>query len=186
MDHELSRRAFLTSAAASALALTRTGSLRAEAKAPTAPVSIARCEDYDSATLLARLETMTDQLGGLQKLVAGKAVAVKVNLTGHPRQNAVGLSAGRTYQVHPNLVLATATLLDRAGAKRIRFLEGIYDRAPMEQHLKTAGWDLNALAALLAKVEYEDTRNKGQGTRYHEVKVPWGGSLFPAYLLENW
>jgi uncharacterized protein (DUF362 family) len=34
-------------------------------------------------------------------------------------------------------------------------------------------------------VEYEDTRNRGQGKRYHEVKVPWGGSLFPAYLLNH-
>src|SRR5262249_45016694 len=50
---------------------------------------------------------------------------------------------------------------------------------------KGAGWDLNALAALKAKVEYEDTRNLGQGKRYVEVKVPWGGSLYPAYLLNH-
>jgi uncharacterized protein (DUF362 family) len=34
-------------------------------------------------------------------------------------------------------------------------------------------------------VEYEDTRNMGQGKRYHEVKVPWGGCLFPAYHLNH-
>src|SRR5262249_21245667 len=54
-----------------------------------------------------------------------------------------------------------------------------------EDYVKGAGWDLNALAALKAKVEYEDTRNLGQGKRYVEVKVPWGGSLYPAYLLNH-
>ncbi len=152
---------------------------------PTAPVSIARCRAYDLDALGKQLQTMTDQLGGLDKLVAGKTVAVKVNLTGNPRQPALGLPAGRTYQVHPNMVLATARLLDRAGAKRIRFLEGTYQTGPFETYLQGAGWDLNALAALKAKVEYEDTRNLGRGKRYHEVKVPWGGSLFPAYLLNH-
>src|SRR5205085_2408468 len=56
---------------------------------------------------------------------------------------------------------------------------------PIEPLLKGAGWDLEALSALKAKVEYEDTRNLGQGKRYHEVKVPWGGSLFPAYHLNH-
>ena len=34
-------------------------------------------------------------------------------------------------------------------------------------------------------MEFEDTRNLGQGRRYHEVKVPWGGSLFPAYHVNH-
>jgi uncharacterized protein (DUF362 family) len=49
----------------------------------------------------------------------------------------------------------------------------------------SAGWDLKALAALKARIDYEDTRNRGKGKKYHEVKVPWGGSLFPAYLLNH-
>jgi uncharacterized protein (DUF362 family) len=128
---------------------------------------------------------MADQLGGLGKLVSGKTVAVKVNLTGNPRQKALDLPAGRTYQVHPNLVLAMAVLLDKAGAKRIRFLEGTYQAGPIEKFLEDAGWDLKSLSALKAKVEYEDTRNKGKGEKYHEVEVPGGGSLFPAYHLNH-
>jgi uncharacterized protein (DUF362 family) len=128
---------------------------------------------------------MMDQLGGLAKLVTGKTVAVKVNLTGNVREPAVGLPPGRTYHVHRNMVMAFATLLDRAGARRIRLLEGTYQTGPMEDYLHAAGWDLNALAALRAKVEYEDTRNMGTGQRYHEVCVPWGGSLYPAYLLNH-
>jgi uncharacterized protein (DUF362 family) len=180
------RREFLkTAAAAPALPLLAPGSLHSAPAKPTAPVSIARCRDYEPGTVLPALQTMLDQLGGLGKLVAGKTVAVKVNLTGHPRQQALGLPASRTYQAHPAVVLALATLLDRAGAKRVRFLEGTYQREPMEKLLEEAGWDLKALGALKAKVEYEDTRNKGQGTKYHEVKVPGGGSLFPAYLLNH-
>jgi hypothetical protein len=34
-------------------------------------------------------------------------------------------------------------------------------------------------------VEFEDTRNLGRGKLYHEVKVPWGGSLFPAYQINH-
>jgi uncharacterized protein (DUF362 family) len=97
----------------------------------------------------------------------------------------LGLSAGRTFVVHPDVVLATATLLDRAGARRIRFVECTYQDGPFEPYLRQSGWDLDALAALKAKVEYEDTRNRGLGKQYYEVKVPWGGSLFPAYHLNH-
>jgi uncharacterized protein (DUF362 family) len=184
------RREFLqqTGAVVGVTALGLAGPAAAPAaapRAPTSPVSIARCAGYEPAALLTRLGTMIDQLGGLQRLVAGKTVAVKVNLTGDVRQRALGLPPGRTYQVHPNLVLAVATLLDRAGARRIRFLEGTYQNGPMEDYLRAAGWDLRALGALRARVEYEDTHNVGSGRRYHEVRVPWGGSLYPAYLLNH-
>jgi uncharacterized protein (DUF362 family) len=189
MRHDLNRRQFLqgvaAAAGASAFGLLGPGRLPAGPRPPSSPVSIARCRAYDPDDLLRQLRAMADQLGGLGNLVSGKTVAVKVNLTGNARQQAVGLPAGRTYHVHPNVVLATATLLDRAGARRIRFLEGTYQPAPLEEYVKGAGWDLDALNALHAKVEYEDTRNLGQGKRYAEVKVPWGGSLYPAYLLNH-
>ncbi len=126
-----------------------------------------------------------DRIGGLQDLVAGKTVAVKVNLVGNVRQNVLGKPAHRTYQVHPSVVLATAALLDKAGARRIRFLETTHQTEPFEPYLRAAGWDLNALSAFKTPVEFEDTRNLGQGKKYHEVKVPWGGSLFPAYQLNH-
>jgi uncharacterized protein (DUF362 family) len=126
-----------------------------------------------------------NRLGDLTRLVANKTVAVKVNLTGNVRQTALGMPPGQTYHVHPNMVLATATLLDRGGVRRIRFLEGTYQNGPMEDYLEVAGWNLRGLAALRAKVEYEDTRNLGNGKQYKEVRVPWGGSLYPAYLLNH-
>jgi uncharacterized protein (DUF362 family) len=147
-------------------------------------VSIARCKAYDREAVFNQLQTMMDQLGGLAKLVAGKTVVVKVNLTGGLAP-ALGLPASRTYHVHPDVVLATATLLDRAGARRIRFVECTYQNDSFEAFLHKAGWDLNALAALKATVDYEDTHNLGKGKQYYEVKVPWGGSLFPAYHLNH-
>src|SRR5271169_906857 len=115
-----SRRDFLRVAGASLLApLVELPQLRAAAPSPSLPVSIARCKDYDPENVLQQLRTMMDQLGGLDKLVAGKTVAVKVNLTGNIKQPALGLPGSRTYHVHPNVVMATATLLDRAGARRI-------------------------------------------------------------------
>ena len=182
------RRQFLQGASAvgAGMLLPNLCTARAEPSAkPTSPVSIARCRTYEPDSVLRQLGAMMDQLGGLKNLVAGKTVAVKVNLTGNVRQNAVGLPPGRTYHVHSNIVMATATLLDQAGAKRIRFLEGTYQNGPLEDYLQAANWDLKALAGLKAKVEHEDTRNLGNGQRYHEVKVPWGGSLYPAYLLNH-
>jgi uncharacterized protein (DUF362 family) len=179
------RRDFLRIAGASLLAPLVEAPLRAAPSSPSLPVSIARCRQYEPGAVLSQLQTMMDQLGGLTKLVAGKTVAVKVNLTGDIHQPALGLPGGRTYHVHPNVVMATAVVLDRAGAKRIRFLEGTYQLGEFESYLRDAGWDMNALAALKATVEYEDTRNLGKGKKYHEVKVPWGGSLFPAYHLNH-
>jgi uncharacterized protein (DUF362 family) len=128
---------------------------------------------------------MMDQLGGLAKLVSGKTVVVKVNLTGSPVQPACGLPPRRTYHTHPDVILAVASLLDRAGARRIRFVECTYQLGPFEPYLQRAGWDLNAFSALKAAVEYEDTRNLGTGKQYYEVKVPTGGSLFPSYHLNH-
>ncbi len=180
-----SRRNFLRIAGASLLTPWMPSPLRAASNKITSPVAIARCKAYDRDAVFDQLRILMDQLGGLAKLVAGKTVAVKVNLTGNPAQPALGLPASRTYQVHPDVVLATASLLDQAGARRIRFLECTYQTGPFEPYLKAAGWDLGALAALKATVEYEDTRNLGTGKQYHEVKVPWGGSLFPAYHLNH-
>lgn len=154
-------------------------------RAPSSPVGVARATSYELDALMPRLATVVDSLGGLKKLVAGKTVAVKVNMVSKPRNGALGLPSGRTYQVHFNVAYGLATLLDQAGARRIRFLESSFDLAPIEDFFKDGGWDLAALAALKAKVEFEDTRNLGRGKKYHRVKVPWGGSLFPAYDLNH-
>ncbi|HEU5116253.1 MAG TPA: hypothetical protein VFT74_06195, partial [Isosphaeraceae bacterium] len=175
-----SRREFLQLAGASLLIPHLDSSAKGEPYRPSSPVGIARCERYEPQAVLRELEMLMDGIGGIQDLVAGKTVAVKVNLVGNVRQDVLGKPANRTYQVHPSVVLATAALLERAGARRIRFLESTHQTEPFETYLRAAGWDLKALTAFKIPVEFEDTRNLGQGKFYHEVKVPGGGSLFPA------
>ncbi len=152
---------------------------------PTAPVSLACCSSYQLPEVIEGLQAALAPIGGLKQLVSGKTVAIKLNLTGNPAQGILGLPAGQTYQTHPQVARALAILLDRAGAKRIRFVEGTYEDVPFQDTLKSGGWDIPELMALNARVEFEDTRNLGQGKQYHTIKVPNGGSLYPAYELNH-
>src|SRR5271165_6758230 len=94
----------------------------ADTNAPAAPVSIAKCASYDE-DMNATLGTMFDQLGGLERLVRNKTVTVKINMTGSPGQKFRGLAPAVTHYTPPKLIGATAYLMGRAGAKRIRFVE---------------------------------------------------------------
>src|SRR4051794_13125910 len=98
-------------AGAAVLGGTGLESLLAAPKNPTSPVAIERCGTYDVPLLVKQLDTMFGRLGGIKKLVSGKTVVVKVNLTGSPTGTVKGLPANRTYQTHPNVALATAMLL---------------------------------------------------------------------------
>jgi hypothetical protein len=71
----------LSGLAAGALAAAKA---EAAASAPTAPVSVAKVRGYDE-DLTAQFEKMFDQIGGIGKLVQGKTVAMKLNLTGGGR-----------------------------------------------------------------------------------------------------
>jgi uncharacterized protein (DUF362 family) len=158
---------------------------RAE-KAPSKPVSIQRCQSYEPALVQERLNAALDGIGGLGNLVRGKTVTMKINMTG-PAQDVEGLPASRTYHVHPNVVAAACAALDRAGAKRIAIVEAWYVHEPVETVLAKAGWDLNAVrSAGGQKVVFENTKNRGHWDDYSQVKVPWGGYLFPAFELNQW
>src|SRR5579863_7258843 len=79
-------------------------------------VAIARCLSY-SAGVGSALDTLFDQLGGLSGLVANKTVTIKLNLTGSPDQRFQSGPLGSTHYVHPQVALALAFALDKAGAK---------------------------------------------------------------------
>jgi uncharacterized protein (DUF362 family) len=193
MTESLNRRQFLAGAGTAASALLLGDAANAlipvaaprRLKTPTSPVSIARATTYDLAALTQTFDRMLDQLGGIEREVRGKTVVVKVNLTGDTRTKFAGLSPGRTYQTHPDTALALATLLDRAGARRVRYVDCSYRLGEFESMLVDGGWDLKAFAALKTPVDFENTRNKGKGKDYTLVKVPWGGSLYPAYYLNH-
>jgi uncharacterized protein (DUF362 family) len=153
--------------------------------APAAPVAIAKCPSYDE-DVTARLATMFDQLGGLDRMVRGKTVTIKLNMTGSPALRVDGRPPGVTHYVHPKLVGATAHLIGRAGARRIRFVESAWATSgPLEEYLLDSGWNVRQLLAASPGVEFENTNALGKGKQYARFKVPGGGYLFPAYDLNH-
>jgi len=154
--------------------------------APSVPVAIQRCESYEPGLVRGKLDAAIELIGGIDKLVRGKTVTVKMNLTGNIQQLA-GLPAGRTYQIHQNITAALCAALNDAGAKRIALVEALYYHEPIEQVLTTAGWDLAAIKSAGGnKVIFENTKNRGSWAGYSRLKVPWGGYLFPAFDVNQW
>jgi len=68
-----------------------------KADAPTSQVAIVRCRDY--AQYGQQLSQAFDQIGGIEKLVRGKTVALKLNLTGNPKN--FPLTAELPYRTDP-------------------------------------------------------------------------------------
>jgi uncharacterized protein (DUF362 family) len=159
---------------------------RGGAAAPTAPVAIARCRGY-GAEYVAATERMFDQLGGLGRLVKGKTVTIKINLTGNETTRQDNLPAGRTIWTNPRTVGAVIHLLDKAGARRIRVVEGAFIwPASLQEFMLKAGWDPNLLLHAAPRVELVNTNLPYKGRKpYTRFPVPNGGHLFPAYDLST-
>jgi uncharacterized protein (DUF362 family) len=103
------------------------------AAAPVAPVALGRCDSYGNE-VTAALGRMFDQIGGLGRLVKGKTVAVKVNLTGNADSRMGFIPIGCTTWTHPAVIAATVHLLGREGAQWIRLLESPWKSAePIEE-----------------------------------------------------
>jgi uncharacterized protein (DUF362 family) len=182
-----SRREWLiqTATAVSGAWLGGTSWLHATA-APTAPVAIARCATYDTAELLAAMQTMFDEIGGLKRLVNGRTVAVKVNLTGAPESRVNGQPVGDTHYTHPQVIAATVHLIGKAGARRIRVLESpMATVGPIEEYVARANWQPRDILGAAANVEFENTNFLGSGRKYSRLRVPNGGLLFPAFDLNH-
>lgn len=153
--------------------------------APAARVALAHCPSY-GAELLPALSKMFDQLGGLGRLVKGKTVAVKINLTGSPDSRLGYLPIGCTTWTHPALIAGTVHLLGRAGARRIRLLESPWKSAePVEEFMIAAGWDPGMFTRAAPCVEFENTNFLGFGKKYVRFPVSHGGHLFPAFDLNH-
>ena len=154
-------------------------------EAPAPPVALARCQSYDEdlAEIMGR---MFDQLGGLGRLVKNKTVTVKLNLTGSPALKFMGRPLGVTHYSHPKMAAAMAFLLDRAGAKRVRFVESCAKTAaPMEEFMLDSGWNVRQLKSAAPDIEFENTNALGLGKKYSRFKAPGGGTVFPAYDLNH-
>ncbi|MCJ7673625.1 MAG: hypothetical protein MUO33_00560, partial [Sedimentisphaerales bacterium] len=71
--------------------------------APSMPVAIQRCDSYEPSLVRRKLDAALELIGGIDQLVRGKTVTVKLNLTGEIRE-LCGLPACRTYHIHPSVV----------------------------------------------------------------------------------
>jgi uncharacterized protein (DUF362 family) len=156
------------------------------ATAPAAPVAVAKCKTYDSAELLPTMQKMFDQLGGLERLVRNKTVAIKINLTGAPTYRVGYLPLEDTHYTHPHVIAAAVHLMGRAGARRIRVLESPWSTAmPVEEYILQANWEPRDILSAAANVEFENTNYLGSGKRYSRMVVPYGGYMFPAFDLNH-
>ncbi len=156
------------------------------AAAPTAPVAVARCPSYEPAQLLSVLGRLFDQLGGLGRMVRGKTVAIKINLTGHPSYRLGYYPLGDSHYTHPDVIAATVHLISRAGARRIRLLESPWATSdPIEEYLLQADWEPRDILSAGNNVEFENTNFLGRAKKYSRMMVPQGGLLFPGFDLNH-
>ena len=167
--------------ALAALALPRLGNAGTTpaASAPASSVAIVRCRDY--ANFQTQLSSAFHQIGGIGHLVRGKTVAIKLNLTGNPKN--YPLTPNLPYRTSGETVADVVHLFAKAGARRVVLIESFF---PASQDLSLwarYGIDVNAINNLGTKVEWQNVQNLGNYKQYVRLKVPWGGYMYPAYHL---
>lgn len=171
----LTRRAFLAAGAAATL----------RADAPASRVAIARCHSYGSE-LHGTLRTLLDQLGGAARLVRGKTVTIKINLTGSPTKRMGATPAEKAQYTHPAVIGSLIRILGDAGARRVQVAEGCFSSdEPLEEFLLAAGWDPTPWRTAAARVLLENTNTAGRARRYARFLTPAGGHLFPGFDLNH-
>ncbi|HLH03298.1 MAG TPA: DUF362 domain-containing protein [Bryobacteraceae bacterium] len=175
----LSRRDLLAAGTTAALALPEIA--RSAAPAPASSVSIVRCRDYSS--FRDQLSTAFDQIGGINKLVRGKTVAIKLNLTGNPAH--FPLTPELPYRTNGETVANVVYLFAKAGARRVRLIESFFPAEQDPALWARYGLDVNAINNLGTQVVWENVQNLGNYKEYVRLKVPWGGYMYPAYHINK-
>ncbi len=151
-----------------------------------ARVAVGMCRTYNPPELERALGTLFDQIGGLEPLVRGKTVAVKINLSGSALSRLHHLEQGVTYWTHPAVIGVTVRRLAQAGAYRIRLLEGAYATAePLEEFMLQAGWEPRDFLNAAPRVEMENTNVIGKAKKYSRLWVPGGGLMYKGYDLNH-
>ena len=185
MTSNCSRRKFLGTMGMAAGAWMTRPSLLSAQRTPESRVAIGLCPEYDRrvATTMA---TMFDQLGGLQSLVRGKTVAIKLNMTGPTNDRLNNSPLEMTHWVHPQVIGTLIAQLGQAGATRIRLLESApIGTKPLEDFMVSAGWKPQDLAGAAHRVEFENTNYLGSGKTYARFMVPGGGLMYHGYDLNH-
>jgi uncharacterized protein (DUF362 family) len=185
MNGNFSRRDFLGAAGMAAGALMAGPRILSAAQAPASRVAIGLCPEYNRQVSEV-LATMFDQLGGLDKLVRGKTVAIKLNLTGDPGMKLGTMANATTHWVHPQVIGSLVSLLGQAGAARVRLLESNPGGTkPLEEFMISAGWQPKDFVAAARLVEFENTNFLGSGKSYARFMVPGGGLMYAGYDLNH-
>jgi uncharacterized protein (DUF362 family) len=180
-----SRREFLGVAGMAAGAAIAHPALASIVPAPSSRVAIGICQEYDRQVSPV-LSVMFDQLGGLQKLVRGKTVAIKLNMTGPANDKLNQMPNQLTHWVHPQVIGSLVSLLGSAGAQRIRLLESAPIGAkPLEEFMLSAGWQPKDFSSAALRVEFENTNFLGSGKTYARFMVPGGGLMYAGYDLNH-
>jgi uncharacterized protein (DUF362 family) len=155
------------------------------ANVPATRVTVAKCADY-GPSLTPALSRMFDQLGGLARLVKGKTVVMKVNLTGSPTYRLGYTPLEISHYTHPAVIGATAHLLGRAGARRIRVVESPWSTAdPIEEYILQANWEPRDILRAAPSVEFVNTNWGGPKKQYASFATPKGGHIYRAIYLNK-
>jgi uncharacterized protein (DUF362 family) len=174
--HAMTRRHLLASGASIAAA-----PLLLRAGAPASTVSIRRCRTYRDFE--GQLAKACDQIGGIQSLVRGKTVGLKLNLTGNPAN--WPLTPNLPYRTNHQTLAATVHVLARAGARRVRIIESFFPATEDLALWARYGIDVNAINNLGVPIDWENVQNLGKYKKYVRLKVPEGGYMFPAYTIND-
>src|SRR5271157_961723 len=185
MRQDITRRELLAGAGVGVGALLARPAWSRAVTAPTGKVTVAKCKTYGTE-LAPTLDKMFDQLGGLGGLVKGKTVAVKVNFIGVRWSRLGNALMEDTYWTHPRIIGATVSLLGKAGARRIRVLEGPWSTPEsLEEVMVSMNWKPQDILNAADNVEFENTNFLGKGKKYSRFMVPGGGLMFPGYDLNH-
>ncbi len=185
MKMNFSRRDFLGTVGMAAGAYMARPALASALQAPASRVAIGLCPEYNHQVVDV-LSTMFDQLGGLEGLVSGKTVAIKLNMTGPASDKLNSMPNQMTHWVHPQVIGSLVSLLGKAGATRIRILESApVGTKPLEDFMISAGWRPQDFASAANHVEFENTNFLGSGKTYARFMVPGGGLMYAGYDLNH-
>ena len=184
MNRELTRRDVLLGAGA-LLALPALPAWSGATTAPAGRVAVARCKTY-GPELVPAMEKMFDRLGGLDRLVKGKTVAVKINLIGVRSQRLGVALMEDTFWTNPRVIAAVVHLMGKAGAHRIRVVEGPWSTPEtLEEVMLSMNWQPQDILSAAQNVEFENTNYLGRGKKYSRFMVPGGGLIYPGYDLNH-
>ena len=187
----LTRRDFLKSVAAAAaagpvMAPARELGAQEPQRAPRAVTSIGLCPRYDFPAVRRTLGRILDEVGGVQRLVQGRRVTVKVNLVNTSEEDLAGVPLWLTVTVHPVVAQALGSLLVSYGARAVTFC----DQLPFAELGPGAfagyGFKLDEFNRVMdGRARFENTRNRGAHGDYALVKVPGGGELASAWEVNR-